>query len=202
MGSPSLVFMSHIVSTIKVPPHIFLNETTIPVVIDDITAKAPDTWEELSIEAYNGTSCGTQSCGVKSFSTFPVVSFNWKLGAEPPRAYSQAVHIGFNEHTEEPEANLLFAKMQQSRDTASASVGEVLCQMFMLQETKEHINNVICPAVSRMLATFTTQTRFTTTVHLHVLPRGRYISSLADRQNNPFFPCYLSLQHFLGATIQ
>ena len=58
--------------------------------------------------------------------------------------------------------------MQQSRDTASASVGEMLklCQRFMSQETKEHINNEISPSVSRILATFTTQPRFTTTMSI------------------------------------
>ena len=37
-----------------------VNKTTIPVVIDDISAKAADTWEELFIDAYNGTSRGTR----------------------------------------------------------------------------------------------------------------------------------------------
>ncbi len=161
---------SHCFNNQSTPSYLFkiLNKTTIPVVIDDITAKAADTWEELFIDAYNGTSRGTRSYGVESFSTLPVVSSNWKLGGERPRAHSRAIHIGFNEHTDEPEANLLFAKMQQSRDTASASVGEVLklCQRFMSQETKEHINNEISPAVSRILATFTTQARFTTTMSI------------------------------------
>ena len=106
-------------------PHI-LQQTTVPVVIDDITAKPADTWEELFIDAYNSTSRATRSYEVESFSTLPVVSSNWKLGAECPCAHSRAIHIGLNEHTDEPEANLLFAKMQRSRDTASVSVGDML----------------------------------------------------------------------------
>ena len=161
---------SHCFNNQSTPSYLLkiLNKTTIPVVIDDITARAADTWEELFIDAYNGTSRGTRSYGVESFSTLPIVSSNWKLGAERPRAHSRAIHIGFNEHTDEPEANLLYAKMQQSRDTASASVGEVLKlgQQFISQEAKEHINNEISPAVSRILATFTTQARFTTTMSI------------------------------------
>ena len=161
---------SHCFNNQSTPSYLLkiLNKTTIPVVIDDITARAADTWEELFIDAYNGTSRGTRSYGVESFSTLPIVSSNWKLGAECPRAHSRAIHIGFNEHTDEPEANLLYAKMQQSRDTASASIGEVLKlgQQFLSQEAKEHINNEISPAVSRILATFTTQARFTTTMSI------------------------------------
>ena len=161
---------SHCFNNQNTPSYLFkiVNKTTIPVVIDDISAKAADTWEELFIDAYNGTSRGTRSYGVESFSTLPVVSCNWKLGAERPRAHSRAIHIDFNEHTDEPEANLLFEKMQQSRDRASASVGEVLKlgQQFLAQETKEHINTDISPAVSRILASFTTQARFTTTMSI------------------------------------
>jgi len=140
------------------------------ITIDDITARAADTWEELFIDAYNGTTRGTRCYGVESFSTLPIVSSNCKLGAERPCAHSRAIHIGFNEHTEEPEANLLDAKMQQSWDTASSSIGEVLKlgQQFLSQEAKEHINNEISPAVSRILATFTTQAQFTTTTSIFI----------------------------------
>jgi len=46
-------------------------------------------------------------------------------------------------------------QMQQRRDTASASIGEVLKlgQQFLSQDAKEHINNEISPAVSRIVAT-------------------------------------------------
>ena len=129
----------------------------------------------MFIDAYNGTSHGTRSYGIESFSTLPIVSSNWKLEAEHPRAHSRAIHIGFNEHTDEPEANLLFEKMQQSRDRASTSIGEVLRlgQRFLAQETKDHINNGISQVVSRILSSFTNQARFTTTRSiLHVLFLG------------------------------
>ena len=104
---------SHCFNNQSTPSYLFkiVNKTTIPVVIDDISAKAADTWEELFIDAYNGTSRGTRFYGVESFSTLPIVSSDWKLGAEHPRAHSRAIHIGFNEHTDEPEANFLFEKM-------------------------------------------------------------------------------------------
>lgn len=161
---------SHCLNNQSTPSYLFkiLSKTSIPVVIDDITARAADTWEELFIDAYNGTSRGTRSYGVETFATLPVVSSNWKLGAERPRAHSRAIHIGFNEHTDEPEANILYAKMQQSRDAASASISVVLKvgQRFLSQETKDRITNEISPAVSRILATFTTQARFTTTMSI------------------------------------
>jgi len=53
---------SHCFNNQSTPSYLLkiLNKTTIPVVIDDITARAADTWEELFIDAYNGTSRGTQ----------------------------------------------------------------------------------------------------------------------------------------------
>ena len=49
---------SHCLNNQSTPSYLFkiLSKTTIPVVIDDITARAADTWEELFIDAYNGTS--------------------------------------------------------------------------------------------------------------------------------------------------
>ena len=66
------------------------------------------------MDVYNGTGCGTRSYGVESFLTFPILTANWKMGAERPRAHSRTIHIGFCEHTDEPDANILYAQLQQS----------------------------------------------------------------------------------------
>ena len=38
-----------------------LTQTTIPIGIDDISEKAQETWEEMVIDLYNNTPCGTRS---------------------------------------------------------------------------------------------------------------------------------------------
>ena len=43
-----------------------------------------------------------------------------------PRAQSGVIQIAFQEHEDEPEANLLFAEMANYRDNVSRSLGELI----------------------------------------------------------------------------
>ncbi len=159
---------THCMNNQTTPSYLFkvASKTTIPIIVDDVSEKAADTWEELFVDAYNGTGRGTRTYGVETFKTLPIISTNWKLGHERPRAHSRTIQIGFNQHTDEPEANLLFADMKHSRDAASASIGKLITlgRDFLCREGETHITTNISPAVSKALSSFTTQARFTTTL--------------------------------------
>ena len=100
------------------PSYLFsaASKTTIPICVDDVSEKAADSFEELIIYAYNGTGRGTRMYGVETFQTLPILSANWKVGTDRPRAHSRLLQIPFNLHEDEPGANLLFAEMSRCRD--------------------------------------------------------------------------------------
>ena len=140
------------------------SKTTIPICVDDVSEKAADSWEELIIDAYNGTGRGTRLFGVEVFSTLPILSANWKVGMDRPRAHSRVIQIPFQQHEDEP----LFAEMSQCRDQVSRSLGVLirLSQHFEQPETKEFINQHVCPAVGQILSQFGAPARFTTTMSI------------------------------------
>ena len=90
-----------------------------------------------------------------------------------PIAHSRVIQIAFQQHEDEPEANLLFAEMANCRDNVSKSLGELirLSQRFEQPETKEHINHFICPPVARLLSQFGAPARFTTTMSIFMYRR-------------------------------
>lgn len=104
--------------------------------------------------------------GVEVFRTLPILSANWKVGTDRPRAHSRVIQISFQTHEDEPEANLLFAEMAQCRESVSQSLGLLvkLSQQFEQPQTKEYINQNICPAVGEILSQFGAPARFTTTM--------------------------------------
>ena len=161
---------SHACNSQTTPSYLFqtASKTTIPICVDDVTEKSADAWEELFIDAYNGTGRGTRMYGVEAFKTLPIVSANWSVGAERPRGHTRSIHIAFQRHDDEPEANLLFASMSQCRDNASKSVGRLIkmSQRFECPETKDLINGAICPHVTRILRRFDAPARFTTTMSI------------------------------------
>ena len=122
------------------PSYLFnaASKTTIPICVDDVSEKAADSWEELIIDAYNGSGRGTRMYGIEIFCTLPILSVNWKVGMDRPRAHSRVIQIAFQQHEDEPEANLFFAEMAYCRDNVSRSVGELirLSQHFEPPETK------------------------------------------------------------------
>ena len=144
------------------------SKTTIPIVVDDVNEKAADAWEELFIDAYNGSGRGTRMYGIEAFKTLPMISANWYVGTDRPRAHTRSIHIAFQQHDDEPEANLLFAEMAHCRFAASKSVGVLvrLSSTFDHPSTKDFINNEICPTVNRILSQFDAQARFTTTLSI------------------------------------
>ena len=104
-----------------------------------MSEKAADAWEELFIDAYNGTGRGTRMYGVEAFKTLPIV---WNVGAERPRGHTRSIRIAFQRHDDEPEANILFARMSRCRDSASRSVGRLIqmSKSFECPGTKDLIN--------------------------------------------------------------
>ena len=120
------------------------------------------------IDAYNGSGRGTRLYGVEAFKTLPIISANWSVGKERPRAHTRSIHIPFQQHDDEPEANLLFAKMSQCRIDASRSVGKLIKvnTKFDQNETKDIINQEICPVVTRILNKFGAPARFCTTMSI------------------------------------
>ena len=159
---------SHTCNSQTTPSYLFktASKTTIPICVDDVSEKSADSWEELIIDAYNGTGRGTRMYGVEAFKTLPIVSANWNVGPDRPRAHTRAIHIAFHHHDDEPGANLLFARMAQCRVDASKSVGKLiqLSRRFEQPETKDHINREISPLVTRILSQFDAPARFTTTM--------------------------------------
>ena len=114
--------------------------------------KAADAWEELFIDAYNGTGRGTRMYGVEAFKTLPIVSANWNVGSDRPRAHTRAIHIAFHRHDDDLE-HLLFAGMAHCRVDASKSVGKIIQLSSRFEpETKDHINHDICPIVTPILS--------------------------------------------------
>ncbi len=89
-----------------------------------------------------------------------------KVGNDRPRAHSRVIPISFQQHEDEPEANLLFAEMAHCRVHVSRSVGLLvkLSQQFEQPHTKEYINQEICPAVGEILSKYGAPARFTTTM--------------------------------------
>ena len=49
--------------------------------------------------------------GVEAFKTLPIVSANWTVGSDRPRAHTRAIHIAFQRHDDEPGANLLYRRL-------------------------------------------------------------------------------------------
>ena len=129
---------------------------------------AADAWEELFIDAYNGSGRGTRTYGVEAFQTLPIVSANWSVGTDRQRAHTRSIHIQFQHHDDEPNANMLFGKMAQARINASSSIGELvkLSRRFDRIDTKDSINREICPCVTRILGQYDAQARFTTTMSI------------------------------------
>ena len=68
-----------------------LKETTIPVVVDDVSDKAQDTWEELVIDAYNNTGRGTRSYSCETFCSLPILSANWRFTSSRQRAHTRVI---------------------------------------------------------------------------------------------------------------
>ena len=179
------------------PSYIFnaASKTTIPICIDDVSERSADSWEELIIDAYNGSGRGTRMYGVEIFRTLPILSANWKVGMERPRAHSRVIQIAFQQHEDEPEANLLFAEMAHCRDNASKSLG-VLVQLsrhFEQPETKEYINQHICPAVSRILSQYGAPARFTTTMSVFMY----FFLEVSLYSVNIYQSEYYTTMHFL-----
>ena len=187
------------------PSYLFnaASKTTIPICVDDVSEKAADSWEELIIDSYNGTGRGTRMYGVEVFRTLPILSANWKVGMDRPRAHSRVIQISFSQHDDEPEANILFAEMSRCREEASRSMGTLvrLSQRFERLETKEIINQHICPSVSKILCQFGAPARFTTTMSvfmyffLEVSILASYIARLAT--NSITIMIFLSWQNWL-----
>ena len=141
------------------------SKTTIPIVVDDVSERAADSWEELIIDAYNGTGRGTRMYDVETFITLPILSANWTIGADRPRAHTRSIHIPFQQHDDEPNASSLFDEICRCRADASKSVG-VLIQMsqrFGQEETKTFIRDNISPGVASIVSRFDSSARFITT---------------------------------------
>lgn len=68
-------------------------------------------------------SLGIRMYGVEVFQTLPIISANWKVGTDRPRAHSRLIQISFSHHDDEPEANRLFAEMTHCREEGSRSIG-------------------------------------------------------------------------------
>ena len=104
--------------------------------------------------------------GVEVFCTLPILSANWKIGIDRPRAHSRVIQIMFHHHEDEPEANILFAQMANCRDKISKSLGVLvkLSHRFEQPGTKAYINQNICPSVARILTRYGAPARFTTTM--------------------------------------
>ena len=135
-----------------------LKETTIPVVVDDVSDKAQDTWEELVIDAYNNTGRGTRSYSCETFCSLPILSANWRFTSSRQRAHTRVIAIPFFEHTDEPEAHRLFAELNTARLKASASTGEMI-QMIQSQE--------IFPQITKIFATSHVRFKMTMTVFMY-----------------------------------
>ena len=60
---------THACNNQTTPSYLFkaASHTTIPICVDDVSEKAADSWEELIIDAYNGTGRGTRLYGVETF---------------------------------------------------------------------------------------------------------------------------------------
>ena len=117
------------------------SKTTIPIVVDYVSERAADSWEELIIDAYNGTGRGTRMYDVETFITLSILSANWTIGADRPRAHTRSIHIPFQQHDDEPNSSSLFDEICRCRADASNSVG-VLIQMSQRlgqEETKTFI---------------------------------------------------------------
>ena len=161
---------SHTCNNQTTPSYLFkaASKTTIPICVDDVNEKAADSWEELIIDAYNGSGRGTRIHGVEAFQTLPIVSANWTVANDRQRAHTRSIHIPFQHHDDEPNANLLFAEMAQARVVASTSVGELvkLSTRFEQADTKDTINAEISPYVIHILSQFDAPARFTTTMSI------------------------------------
>lgn len=161
---------THSCNSQTTPSYLFsaASKTTIPICIDDVSEKSQDSWEELIIDAYNGTGRGTRMYGVEVFQTLPILSANWKIRSDRPRAHSRVIQIPFIHHDDEPEANLLYGDMSRCREVVSKSMGLLvkLAEEFEHELTKEFINQSICPSVSRLLGKFGAPARCTTTMSI------------------------------------
>ena len=168
--SPFGAHESHTCNNQTTPSYLFkaASKTTIPIYVDDVSEKSADAWEELFIDAYNGSGRGTRLHGIETFQTLPIVSANWCIGTDRQRAHTRSIHIAFQHHEDEPRANLLFADMAHKRADASKSVGELikLSRKFEQAGTKDAINRDICPSVTRILSQFSAPARFTTTMSI------------------------------------
>ena len=149
------------------PSYLFkaASKTTIPIVVDDVNERAADSWEELIIDAYNGTGRGTRMYNVETFITLPILSANWTISADRPRAHTRSIHIPFQPHEDEPDASTLFDEMCCSRTQASRSVGVLiqLSQCFEREETKTFIKENISSEVASILRRYNSSARFVTT---------------------------------------
>lgn len=158
---------SHTFNSQTTPSYLFkaASKTTIPIIVDDVTERAADAWEELIIDAYNGIGRGTRMYDVEKFITLPILSTNWSIGSNRPRAHTRTLHIPFQQHEDEPNATLLFDEMSESRTNASQSVGVLirLSEKFEDAHTKHFINENISPSVTSILSKYESSARFVTT---------------------------------------
>ena len=77
--SPFGAHESHTCNNQTTPSYLFkaASKTTIPIYVNDVSEKSADAWEELFIDAYNGSGRGTRLHGIETFQTLPIVSANW-----------------------------------------------------------------------------------------------------------------------------
>ena len=103
-----------------------LTSTTLPIGLDDINARAQDTWEELIIDVYNNTVRGTRSYNSEKLQSVPVMTANWRFHSEKKRAHTRCIYIPFTEHTDEDDSTALFEELLRSRARVSRSLGQIV----------------------------------------------------------------------------
>ena len=87
----------------------------IPIYVDDVSEKSADAWEELVIDAYNGSGRGTRLHGIDTFHTLPIVSANLCIGTDWQQAqmYVDCPHTSANS-TEGRQLSKQWEKKRQS----------------------------------------------------------------------------------------
>ena len=140
-----------------------LTSTTLPIGLDDINARAQDTWEELIIDAYNNTVRGTRSYNSEKPQSVPVMTANWRFHSEKKRAHTRCIYIPFTEHTDEDDSTALFEELLRSRARVSRSLGQIVrvCEGFASDRGQTHRKETIYPQISAILSGFEPRFRMT-----------------------------------------
>ena len=156
---------THTFNSQTTPSYLFnaASKTTIPIVVDDVTERSADSWEELIIDAYNGTGRGTRMYDVETFITLPILSANWTISIDRPRAHTRSLHIPFQQHYDEPNASSLFDEICRCRAEASRSVGMLIQMIERFEREKVNIRQNIFPGVTSILRRYDSSARFVTT---------------------------------------